>query len=285
MDKPGIIYVEDARKEYVLGRQVVRALDGVTLSIDAGEMVALAGPSGSGKSTLLNLLGGLDRPQSGSVFVAGQEIGGMDPRGLCYFRRRYVGFVFQSLNLIGTLTALENVEFPMIFSGAARDQTARKARAQGALESVGLGDRLHHRPNELSGGQQQRVAIARALVNDPPIILADEPTGNLDQASGLSVMELLTDLNQSGRTVIMVTHDPRTISYARRTFHLLDGRVVEQSKIPLNEASDSLHPLSRPLSLARSGRVRPGRRRRDLARRLDAYAAATAAKPACAGWA
>jgi putative ABC transport system ATP-binding protein len=230
MPNPGIIYLEDVCKDYVLGRQVVHALDNVNFNIQSGEMVALSGPSGSGKSTLLNVLGGLDRPQSGSIFVAGQDITNMEPKALCFFRRKYVGFVFQNFNLLGTLTALENVEFPLLFSGKAGGRHQRQKRAAEALEAVGLGERFDHRPGELSGGQQQRVAIARALVSDPPIILADEPTGNLDSAAGQSVMELLTDLNKKGRTIVLVTHDARTIGYAQRTVHLLDGRVVGESE-------------------------------------------------------
>ncbi|MBI3360167.1 MAG: ABC transporter ATP-binding protein [Chloroflexi bacterium] len=215
----------DVTKDYHIGGLQVRALDNVSLSIGKGEFVALMGPSGSGKSTLLHLLGGLDRPTQGQVIFAEQEITALNPRGLSLYRRRRVGFMFQNFNLIGTLTALENVAFPLIFSGV--PERERKARAARALVSVGMADRMDHRPTELSGGQQQRVAVARALVADAPLILADEPTGNLDTASGESIMQLLAELNQGGRTIVVVTHDPRMSRFASRSVQLLDGRITE----------------------------------------------------------
>ena len=219
-----LIHVEGAHKEYRLGQQHVRALAGVSLAIASGEFVALMGPSGSGKSTLLNILGGLDRPTDGSVVVNGEDITKLSPTALCRYRQRQLGFVFQKFNLINTQTALENVEFPLVFAGVRPKD--RRDRAATALHAVGLGDRLHHRPGELSGGQQQRVAIARALVGDPPLILADEPTGNLDSTSGDSIMQLLAELNRAGRTIVVVTHEPRMQRFASRTVHLLDGQVV-----------------------------------------------------------
>jgi len=220
------IRIERVGKDYHLGDQHVQALAGIDLSIQSGKFVALMGPSGSGKSTLLNVLGGLDRPTSGKVFVADEEITALTPKALCFYRRRQIGFIFQKFNLLGTQTALENVEFPLMFAGV--HEKERRIRATKALEAVGLGDRLGHRPGELSGGQQQRAAVARALVGDPPLLLADEPTGNLDTASGHSLMELFADLNRAGRTIIVVTHDPRMTQFASRTVQLRDGRIVQE---------------------------------------------------------
>jgi putative ABC transport system ATP-binding protein len=222
------IQIKDVRKEYVVGQQQVRALAGVSLGIDTGEFVALMGPSGSGKSTLLNILGGLDRPTKGQVIVGKDDLTQLKPKPLCRYRQQQLGFIFQKFNLLSTQTALENVEFPLVFAGVRPAQ--RKARAAKALESVGLGDRLDHRPGQLSGGQQQRVAVARALVSDPALILADEPTGNLDTVSGSSIMQLLADLNRAGRTIIVVTHDPRMKRYATRTIHMLDGVIVTEAE-------------------------------------------------------
>jgi putative ABC transport system ATP-binding protein len=184
------------------------------------------GPSGSGKSTLLYLLGGLDRPSDGRIEVEGQRIDEMDENQLALFRRKTVGFIFQAFNLVQSMTAEENVGFPMQFAGIG--PTERWKRSIGLLQRVGLADRSHHRPNELSGGQQQRVAVARALVNDPVLILADEPTGNLDTASGVSIMQLLSELHRSGRTVLVVTHDPRMVRFATHKIFLLDGHVVSE---------------------------------------------------------
>ncbi len=221
---PELIRVEALRKEYTLGKQVVHALAGVTLSIRAAEFVAVMGPSGSGKSTLLHVLGGLDRPTSGTVVVGGESLGALDQKALCLYRRRRVGFIFQQFNLLGARTALENAEFPMVFAGVREHE--RRERARSALQAVGLANRLHHRPSELSGGEQQRVAIARSLVNDPELLLADEPTGNLDSHTGLEVMALLAEVNRQGRTVIVVTHDEHIAAHASRVLRMMDGALV-----------------------------------------------------------
>jgi ABC-type lipoprotein export system ATPase subunit len=223
---PAFIRIDAVHKDYVIGGQHVRALDGTSLAVFAGAFVALVGPSGSGKSTLLHILGGLDRPTAGTVTVGGEEITALTPKALCKYRQRQLGFVFQKFNLLGTHTARENVEFPLLFAGVPEPE--RRARALRALEAVGLGDRLDHRPGELSGGQQQRVAIARAVITDAPIILADEPTGNLDSESGNSIMQLLSDLHHLGRTVIVVTHDPRMTRFATQTVRMLDGHIVDE---------------------------------------------------------
>lgn len=221
-----LIQISDLRKTFVMGRERVHALAGVELAVAEGNFCTIMGPSGSGKSTILYLLGGLDRPTSGEIVVNGQPIQQMDENALAHYRQKMVGFVFQSFNLIPSLTALENVAFPMRFARVPRRQ--RLIKAYELLARVGLADRIHHKPTELSGGQQQRVAVARALVNDPKLILADEPTGNLDTSSGNSIMELLAELHQSGRTVIVVTHDPRMTHHATQTVYMLDGRIVPE---------------------------------------------------------
>jgi len=221
------IRVAGLAKTYTMGRVAVHALNGVDMEIPKNSFWVIMGPSGSGKSTLLHLLGGLDRPTRGHIAVNGQSLESMDENELAVFRRRTVGFIFQSFNLIPTMTALENVAFPLRFARVSRRQ--RRARAQDVLRRVGLEDRVHHRPTELSGGQQQRVAIARSMINDPQLILADEPTGNLDTASGASVMQLLTELHRGGRTVIVVTHDARMTQVATHTVQLLDGLIVDGS--------------------------------------------------------
>ncbi|MCC6189832.1 MAG: ABC transporter ATP-binding protein [Anaerolineales bacterium] len=215
------------RKHFVMGRETVRAIDSIDLTIDQHTFSAVVGPSGSGKSTLLYLLGGLDRPTAGSIEVGGQNLDQLDENDLARYRRRMVGFIFQSFNLIASMTALENVAFPMRF--ARRVRRERNQRALELLRLVGLANRAYHRPIELSGGQQQRVAIARALVNDPQLILADEPTGNLDTHSGAAIIQLLSDLHAQGRTVVMVTHDPRLSRFATNTIRLVDGRVVSEA--------------------------------------------------------
>ena len=222
------ITVHDVHKSYAMGSAKVRALDGVELTVAPATFTTVMGPSGSGKSTLLYLVGGLDRPTRGSIHVDGQPIDSLDENALALYRRRSVGFIFQSFNLIPSLTALENVAFPMRFARVPRRQ--RQMCAFELLQRVGLGDRIHHRPPELSGGQQQRVAIARALVNDPHLILADEPTGNLDSSSGQSIMQLLSGLHEQGRTVLVVTHDPRMSAYATDTLFMLDGRTVPETE-------------------------------------------------------
>jgi putative ABC transport system ATP-binding protein len=225
---PPFIRIKQLTKHYQMGGQTVRALDGVDLDIDAHTLTVVMGPSGSGKSTLLYLLGGLDRATSGEIAVDGQPLEEMDENALALFRRRTMGFVFQSFNLISSMSALENVAFPMQFSGATTKR--RKEQARSLLDQVGLGNRSDHRPTELSGGQQQRVAIARALVNNPSLILADEPTGNLDTSSGAAIMQLLSDLHNSGKTVLVVTHDPRMIRFATHKIFLLDGRIVSEDE-------------------------------------------------------
>ncbi|MEZ4514138.1 MAG: ABC transporter ATP-binding protein [Chloroflexota bacterium] len=231
------ITITNLRKSYQMGRETVHALAGVSLDIEANSFWAVMGPSGSGKSTLMYLLGGLDRPSSGQIQVGQLSIDALDENALAVYRRRTIGFIFQSFNLIASLSALDNVAFPLRFARVPRRQ--RHARAYELLVRVGLGDRIHHKPTELSGGQQQRVAVARALVNNPQLILADEPTGNLDTASGTAIMELLSDLHKSGRTVLVVTHDPRMSSYATHTVQLLDGRIVsETSRDSLLEIGD-----------------------------------------------
>jgi putative ABC transport system ATP-binding protein len=228
MDEP-FIRVQGLRKTYNMGRIAVHALNGVNLEIPVNGFLVVMGPSGSGKSTLLHLLGGLDRPSEGHIAVDGNSLETMDENELAIFRRRQIGFIFQSFNLIPSMTALENVLFPLRFARYPRRQ--RRQRSLEVLQKVGLEDRALHRPTELSGGQQQRVAIARSLINDPQLILADEPTGNLDSASGASVMQLLSELHQSGRTVVVVTHDVRMTQVATHTVQLLDGQIVDETSL------------------------------------------------------
>ena len=222
------IRVKGLKKHFQMGGTTVRALDGLDLDINANTFTVVMGPSGSGKSTLLYLLGGLDRATAGEISINGQRLDEMDENALALFRRRTVGFVFQSFNLIPSMTALDNVAFPMQFAGITTMQ--RNNQARNLLGQVGLSDRTDHRPTELSGGQQQRVAIARALVNNPSLILADEPTGNLDTSSGAAVMQLLSDLHSAGRTVLVVTHDPRMTRFATHKIYLLDGRSVSEEE-------------------------------------------------------
>ncbi len=221
---PVIIRLENVHRHFQMGTETVRALNGVSLTVQRGEFLGVAGPSGSGKSTLMHLLGGLDHPTEGEIWVDGENIARLDEDGLAAYRRRRVGFIFQGFHLIPSMTAQQNVAFPMLFSGVPRRERAARSRA--LLERVGLGDRLQHRPAELSGGQQQRVAVARALVNDPAIILADEPTGNLDTRSGAEIVSLLEELNREGRTILIVSHDPRVIAATHRSLNLLDGRLA-----------------------------------------------------------
>ena len=218
-----LIHARDLRKTYHVGDQVVHALDGLDLDIRANEYVALMGPSGSGKSTLMNMLGCLDSPTSGSYILNGQDVSRLADDALADIRNREIGFVFQTFNLLPRYTALENVALPMVYAGMGKVE--RLARAQEVLDQVGLGDRMDHRPNELSGGQRQRVAVGRALVMRPSIILADEPTGNLDTATSQEVMELFGDIQKAGNTVILVTHEEDIAAYAHRTVRLRDGRV------------------------------------------------------------
>ena len=221
-----VIEAKDLTKVYQMGDIEVHALRGLSLKIQRGEVVAIMGPSGSGKSTLMNMIGCLDHPTSGEYLLDGEQVSNLKDDQLAVIRNRKVGFVFQTFNLLSRTTALSNVELPMRYSEMAR---GRKERAKSALELVGLSDRIHHRPNELSGGQQQRVAIARALVNDPAIILADEPTGNLDSKSGEEIMQLLLSLNkEQGTTLVIVTHDPEIAQQTQRTILIRDGVVVEE---------------------------------------------------------
>jgi len=221
---PMVIDIENITKDYVMGEEIVRALRGVSLQIRRNEYLAVMGPSGSGKSTLMNMLGCLDTPTSGRYEFNGRNVADMDDDELAAIRNREIGFVFQTFNLLPRATSLRNVELPLIYAGM--DPEARQERATQALTDVGLGDRIQHKPNELSGGQRQRVAIARALVNNPSIILADEPTGNLDSKTGEEIMALLEDLYQRGHTIILVTHERDIAAHARRTIHLRDG-VIE----------------------------------------------------------
>ena len=222
-----LLYLDGVTKDYLLGSTVVNALRGLSLSIEAGEIVAIMGPSGSGKSTLMHILGALDTPTGGTASLEGHDLQELSENELVTLRGKKVGFVFQTFNLIQALTAQQNVELPMIFLGVKK--SVRSERARALLEKVGLGERVAHRPNELSGGERQRVAIARALANDPEIILADEPTGNLDSETGATILELLKRLSvEEGKTMILITHDPDAAAIAHRIVRLRDGRVVQE---------------------------------------------------------
>jgi putative ABC transport system ATP-binding protein len=219
------IKVEDLTKVYGSGEIAVHALDGLDLTIDEGEFVAIMGPSGSGKSTLMNILGCLDRPSAGSYLLDGEDVSHLDKVQLAAIRSRQIGFIFQSYNLLARTSALKNVMLPMLYERKKSTAGEQEERAAAALAAVGLADRMTHQPHELSGGQQQRVAIARALINDPAILLADEPTGNLDSRSGEEIMALLHDLHGRGRTIIMVTHELDLAEQAQRTIVMRDGRI------------------------------------------------------------
>ena len=221
-----IIIVEDVYKSYLMGKEAVPALRGVSLDIQPKEFVCLMGPSGSGKTTLLNIIGGLDEASRGHVIVEGQNLVALSENELALLRLNKMGFIFQNYNLLANFTAHENVESPMVLAKVSRRE--RKERARGLLERVGLADRAHHYPSELSGGQQQRVAIARALANDPPILIADEMTGDLDSETGFAIMELAAQLNSDGMTIVFVTHDPRMAEYAGRVIELRDGKILQE---------------------------------------------------------
>ena len=217
------ILLSEVTKVYQLGGETVNALAGLTLSIRSGEFTAIMGPSGSGKSTLMNIIGCLDRPTSGSYILDGEEVATLNDDQLAVTRNKKIGFVFQSFNLLPRMSTLQNVALPMVYAGVEKKE--RLARAEHVLTMVGLQDRMNHQPNELSGGQRQRVAIARAIVNDPTIIMADEPTGNLDTKSGNEVMAIFSELNSQGRTIILVTHEPEIAEYAGRIVYVRDGRM------------------------------------------------------------
>jgi putative ABC transport system ATP-binding protein len=223
-----LIEIRDLVKVYEMGDVQVRALDGVSIEVDRGEFIAIMGPSGSGKSTLMNLIGCLDTPTSGQYRLNGQEVSRLDDDELAHIRNKEIGFVFQTFNLLSRTSALENVEVPLVYAGISRHERHRRAKEM--LEHVGLADRMHHQPNELSGGQRQRVAVARALVNTPSILLADEPTGNLDSRTGEEIMALFDELNRTGNTIVLVTHEEDIARHARRTIRLRDGQVVEERK-------------------------------------------------------
>src|SRR5712675_3276184 len=226
---PVVIDIENITKDYVMGEEIVRALRGVSLQIHHNEYVAIMGPSGSGKSTLMNMFGCLDTPTSGRYEFNGKNVAAMDDDELAAIRNREIGFVFQTFNLLPRSTSLRNVELPLIYAGI--DPEAREERATQALTDVGLGDRIQHKPNELSGGQRQRVAVARALVNDPSILLADEPTGNLDSKTGVEIMALFAELARKGNTIVLVTHESDVAAHAERTIYIRDGKVERDEKI------------------------------------------------------
>ena len=225
MNHEEFMVLNDVNKVYPMGGTEVRAVQGINLQIEAGEFIAILGPSGSGKSTIMHILGCLDTPTSGTYHLEGAAIQDLSPNELAEIRNRSIGFVFQSFHLLPRATACENVELPMVFAGV--NTTGRKACAESVLEQVGLKERINHLPNELSGGERQRVAIARALVNKPSILLADEPTGNLDSHSGVEILALFEELHAEGRTVILVTHDQMIASRAHRVIRILDGKIEE----------------------------------------------------------
>jgi len=223
-----IVQFDNVRKTYQMGPNTVEALRGVTFGIEAGDYISIMGPSGCGKSTMLNLLGCLDRPTTGHYLLGGQDVSGMDDDALSAVRGARLGFIFQSYNLIQQLSVLENIEIPLYYQDRPEDESRERARKLAAR--VGLADRLDHKPFELSGGQQQRVAIARALVNDPLVILADEPTGNLDSTSGVEILKVFDELNAQGKTLILVTHDPAVGKHARRTIRFCDGQIESDAR-------------------------------------------------------
>jgi putative ABC transport system ATP-binding protein len=243
MDNKTIIETIDLTKVYGMGDATVAALDGVSLEIKAGEFVAIMGPSGSGKSTLMHILGCLSRPTAGQYILDGQDISDMSKKELAFVRNQKLGFIFQAYNLLPRTTALRNVTMPLLYDRnrhLSDEEGEQKARRM--LDLVGLADRVHHQPQELSGGQQQRVAIARALINDPVLIIADEPTGNLDSHSGRDILNLLRTLHQQGVTIVMVTHDPITAEYTQRVIHLADGKIDKIKHNGNSSVDNSSHP-------------------------------------------
>ncbi|WP_373531631.1 ABC transporter ATP-binding protein [Vampirovibrio sp.] len=234
-----MIRTQNIQKSYVIGEERVKVLHGVDLEIQPGEMVALTGSSGSGKSTLMNILGCLDKPDEGAYFLAGEDVAQLSEDELAVIRNQRIGFVFQTFNLLPRMSALENVGLPLMYAG----ETNPQAKAREALTTVGLASRVDHEPNQLSGGQRQRVAIARAIINNPAIILADEPTGNLDSQTGLEVMDLFTELNRQGRTIIIVTHEPEIAAYCHRQIKMKDGRLLEDNRLLENVQPAGNGPL------------------------------------------
>lgn len=241
MDAPPkpVIETKDLSKTYVMGDMVVRALNGVSVNIYPGEFVAIMGPSGSGKSTFMNMVGCLDRPSGGEVYLNGREVSRLFDQDLAEVRNKFIGFVFQTFNLLPRTSALKNVELPLMYAGARN----RSALAKAALEKVGLGQRIHHKPNELSGGQQQRVAIARAIVTDPVIIFGDEPTGNLDTRTSFEIMALFQELNRSGKTVIIVTHEEDIARHCTRIIRFRDGKIERDE--PVAKPTDAREELEK----------------------------------------
>jgi putative ABC transport system ATP-binding protein len=232
--RDAVIVTRNLHREYVMGSEVVHALNGVDVTIRRNEFVAIMGPSGSGKSTLMNMIGCLDTPSSGEYWLNGYRVSELDDDALARIRNKEIGFVFQTFNLLPRATALANVELPMVYAGVGSKE--RRERAARTLDQVGLGDRMDHKPNELSGGQRQRVAVARALVNNPSILLADEPTGNLDSATSVEIMELFQTLHNQGQTIILVTHEPDIATHAKRQIILRDGKVESDGSFIPSEA-------------------------------------------------